>query len=59
MPVLAAVLLKIVLSQPEKKSPPGTEPVNNRRVKSLDAPVTSRFAPFVVGVPNGGVSPVL
>ena len=59
MPVLAAVLLKGELSQPEKKRPPGTEPVNNRRVKSLDAPVTRRFAPFVVGVPNGGESPVL
>ena len=59
MPVPGAVLLKTELSQPEKKSPPGTEPVKSRRLKSLDVPVTRRFAPFVVGVPPGGESPVL
>ena len=49
MAVPGAVLLKAALSQPEKKSPPGSEPVNNSSVLSLDAPVTNRFAPFVVG----------
>ncbi len=59
MPVAEAVLVKAELSQPEKKSPPGSEPVKNRRLKSLDVPVTRRFAPCVVGVPLGGVLPVL
>ena len=59
MPVPAAEVLNAELCQPEKKSPPGTDPVKNRRLKSLAVPVTRRFAPFVVGVPNGGESPVL
>ena len=59
MPVAAAVVLKAELSQPEKKSPPGKEPVRNKRVKSLVVPVASRLAPNVVGVPPGGLSPVL
>src|ERR1043165_3056784 len=49
MPEPAAVPLKAELSQPEKKSPPGTEPVKNRRLKSLDVPATRRFAPFLEG----------
>ena len=46
-------------SQPEKKSPPGSVPVNFTKVKSLDIPVARRLAPSVNGVPPGGESPVL
>ena len=48
-----------VASQPEKKSPVGSVPVNRTKVKSLAAPVLSRLAPSVWGVPAGGVFPEL
>ena len=51
--------MKAEASQPEKKRPPGRDPVKNRRLKSLDDPVARSFAPVVVGVLKGGVSPVL